>query len=164
MTTFLTLEFKKAPHGMVKAHREAIRLALEAMMLFQAQELMPRKFEPSATMRYAMAKRSKGYQVRKAQKHGHQRPLEYTGEMKSALLSKPPTIRFRGNAVRASYGGMPRYTAMRGTNQSGPDKVAEIQTIQSTDGIDQQLMFAAMNKRYVEAMRASGQTESKQTA
>lgn len=161
MTTFLTLEFKKAPHGRVKAHREAIRLALEAMMLFQAQELMPRKFEPVATMRYAMAKRTKGYQVRKAQKHGHQRPLEYTGELKSALLGKPPTIRFRGNAVRASYGGLPKYLAMRGRNQDGPDKVAELQALQSTDGRDQELMFAVMNKRYVEAMRASGYKENK---
>jgi hypothetical protein len=156
MTTFLTLEFKKAPHGTVKAHREAIKSALEHMMLFQAQELMPRKFEPIAVMRYAFAKRSKAYQIAKARKHGHQRALEFSGDLKAAILGKPPTIRFRGNAVRASYGGAPKYLAMRGRNQNGPDKVAELQTLESTDGVDQQRMIDAMNKRYIEAMRASG--------
>lgn len=152
----LTLAFDKPPHGMVKAHRDAIRKALESMMLYQAQELMPRKFEPVAVQRYAMAKRSKGYQIRKARKYGHQRPLEYSGELKTAILGKPPLIRFRGNAVQASYGGMPRYTAMRGTNQDGPDKVAELQTLQSTDGVDQERMFKTMNLSYADAMRAAG--------
>ncbi len=61
---------------MLRATEEAAKEIVEEWHA----ETMPGHFQRSAQNKYRYTPRKKGYQIRKAKQHGHQRPLVFSGE------------------------------------------------------------------------------------
>ncbi len=60
---------------------------VNSLVMQEQRALLPGHFDPSAVTKYGYRKRSKAYQIRKARKYRHQKPLVWSGELQRAVLS-----------------------------------------------------------------------------
>lgn len=74
------------PGGLARVFVRAVRKALHDAGIYWRDNVMKRHFEFSAHKRYGYAKRVVSYEIRKAKKYGHRRPLEFSGEAKAQIL------------------------------------------------------------------------------
>lgn len=69
----------------VRKHNQLMRLLLRESLELHRDVRMRQHFSTSAYQEYGYAPRSKGYQLRKAKKKGHQRPWVWTGETERTM-------------------------------------------------------------------------------
>ena len=81
-----------------RTHARLMRLVNRNTITELRDRILPDKFTAAGAREYAYEKRAKGYQIRKAQTKGHQRPLEFTGRLKRTFQS---SFRITATATRA---------------------------------------------------------------
>lgn len=155
----MTVEWRRAPRGLAKEHKQADREAKRHLNYYWWLHLLPTKFIPSAVQRYRYKPRTRGYQIRKAKIKGHNRPMEWSGTLRRRMEGKKPPVVHRGRATTMRFTGLPRYTYFRsGVNQRGiyydrPNMPLDLITV---DDADQRKLLEEYQKTYMARMRKAG--------
>jgi hypothetical protein len=82
----LTITYIRDARYTVRNFATAMSLGLAEAVQWWHERYLPRHFRQGAADRYGYERRSKRYMIRKARKKHHQRPLEWSGNMKRVLM------------------------------------------------------------------------------
>jgi len=97
------------------------------------KQILPRHFELPAKTEYNYQPRSARHMRRKARLYGHQRPLEYTGEMKRKVMRvRDVRVLQSGKAAKVVLWGPAHLYAYR-KDYGQPDKAEELRRISARD-------------------------------
>ncbi len=124
----VTLKYEKAPRGYAQKFRDGLRTGLLAIGIMWHNKFLPRHFTTEAYNKYGYQRRSKGYELRKAKKYHHRRPLEYTGALRAAVMNywsvkastKQMVVDLKGPKWLRGY------LAFRGRRGTAPNKEVEL--------------------------------------
>jgi hypothetical protein len=132
----IKIHYRRDFAGMLRQLPKALEKANKDVGVEWFTKMLPGHFEPSAVSKYKYQPRTKGYQIRKAKKQGHQKPLVWSGAMSQALMSagnikgtpRQATVRMSGPRWLKGW------IAMSGSTRGGapanyPNKEQEIKRI-----------------------------------
>lgn len=95
------------------------------------EKVLEEKFTTKGAREYDYKPRTKGYQIKKATRRGHTRPLEYTGELKDTMLA---SAKITATATRGKL-------RCRTSFPLTPERRRELESISTED--DAQILAAA---------------------
>jgi hypothetical protein len=143
-----------APKAHLKAFRPAVKQALQDTLEMWWRRLLPKHFRAGAVGRYGYDKRTRKYQIRKAQKKGHQQPLVFTGDLKRMVTRRAA---FSGSRTRATVTLQgPWYAQMIRKNTRGPDIAGEVTTVTPAE---QRVMDQLVDRNVTRALNQSTERE-----
>lgn len=116
------ITYQASPEHTLAVLNKSVKHALNIVGHHWHSKILPRHFETSAVAKYGYQKRTKKYQIRKARQKGHQRPLEFSGQLKEAVLRRARIIS-TSKRVKVHLKG-PKYLWKYQANQ--PDKAREL--------------------------------------
>lgn len=112
---------------------------------------LPEHFETSAVNKYGYQPRTAKYMKRKARQKGHQRPLTWSGEMRTEILSYERVDRTRHGAAVKLYG--PRYFFAFRKDYGQADKAAEVTRVTVAEEQAMASMIGRMAARNLQQRR-----------
>lgn len=129
---------KKDHRLSVSEWRKVSKVGWSAAGDFWHEEILPRHFTHAGAREYSYQKRTRAYEVRKVKRYGHSRPLEYSGDLKRAVLRSREVRTVgdnskRAGAVRIKLRG-PRYLFQYRKDAKQPDKARELSAVSPKDG------------------------------
>lgn len=84
-----------------------VKAALREQAEYWQKTLLPRHFTPTAARKYGYARRTAAYQRAKQKKHGHNRPLDWSGKMRGHVLHGAARVTATGKGLRVTIRGVP---------------------------------------------------------
>src|SRR5690606_36737012 len=117
-----------SPKQLARAFGPSARAAALSAVTHWHGQMMPGHFANDAKSRYQYQPRTKKYEIRKARKYGHRRPLVYSGDSERAAKSQ---VRLTSRTVRnqqiiraVATMTLPKYFYMYNKMHNAPDKAA----------------------------------------
>lgn len=139
----------------VRGLRAGVRKAIQ----FWKLKFVPRHFETSAVREYDYQLRTKEYQIRKARVKKHQKPLVWSGTLRTMVLAQFPQPRLSdtGGAIKGAMRlSVPAYTFYTKTKSgsSSPPKYDELIRTNAAE-IDAQhgVLMSEVNRSLARKMR-----------
>lgn len=128
----------KAQHKLTrKAWRDVSRAAWDVAGDVWHTRILPKHFTEEGAAEYGYEQRSRKYTARKLRKFGHQRPLEYSGNLKRQVL-RLRDVRARAansnreGGVRVALTG-PSYLSQYRKRTNEPNKALELSRVSPAD-------------------------------
>lgn len=86
-----------------RVFRQAVARAMRDAAEYWRDVIQPGHFQTSAVKKYGYQPRTRMYMLRKARLYHHQRPLEFTGDSKRAILGakRRPQVKVTGTTAKA---------------------------------------------------------------
>jgi hypothetical protein len=103
------------------------------------RRMLPKHFKVSAVSEYGYKKRTKAHMMRKSRRKGHQRPMEFSGDLKR-MVTRQAKITGTRTRVAVRLTG-PRYLYMNQGNPSQPNMAEELRA--TTDAEARKLIAGA---------------------
>ena len=146
------VKYRKHPEVLKRELKATVKDEFPRVGRYWYERMMPGHFEPAAEGKYHYSRRSAKYLRDKQRRFGHQRPLEYTGDMKRQA-GRTAKITATGKAVRVVMTG-PRSLYMYRKDYKQPNKAAELTAVTK----DEVLVLAKMLDRLLTKRLNDGST------
>lgn len=115
----------------VSEAREVLTKAWEQAGAFWHRAILPKHFQFSAYAEYGYQKRNVRYEIRKAKRYGHRRPLVFSGNLERAAR-RIRDVRANAKGARVVIHG-PKYLYAYRKDFKQPDKARELQAVSERD-------------------------------
>ncbi len=131
MIRAVTFHYRNTPNFAAERNKPLSDRAMKQAMLQWHRRIAPEHFTTAAVGRYGYQKRAKGYQIRKARRFGHTRPLVYRGRLRAEVLRRIRVMTYRykrKSKIKGSMHGrvLNFYAPGRVRSRDLPDLRAEI--------------------------------------
>ena len=125
------IEYTSPPDVLKKHLRPVVKEVLKETVDFWHTQILPGHFTRRGERKYRYRRRTREYMDRKKARRGHNRPLEFTGDLKRAAL-RQARISGTSRSARVTMYGLPWYaTKGFGKNQTYADEMTAVTLAES---------------------------------